>query len=388
MQNKTGCKIMNYSFWEKYFIESSVDVTIIGSGIVGLSTAISIKEARPDISVKILERGTMPYGASTKNAGFSCFGSVSELLDDIKNMGEEACMDVVRMRWKGLQKLKTRVGEATLEYDHCGGTELFRSIDILLKESCLEGLENCNRIIKTHLGLQDCYSIEKNTSLKGFDEVSILNQYEGTINPVSMMNDLIRKALHAGVQIINGINITEIDKVNHILFADNNLNITYENLIICTNGFAARLIPDLPVVPARNQVLMTLPLKNLPLSSGYHVDKGYIYFRQYKGRILLGGGRNIDEKTETTDEFGNTALIQHYLKDILETIYPGASGHIEHWWSGILGVGNSKYPIVQWVDDHVLVGVRLGGMGVAIGSHLGEKLANDMLTNMDKNNQS
>jgi glycine/D-amino acid oxidase-like deaminating enzyme len=379
---------MNYSFWEKYFIESPADVTIIGSGIVGLSTAISIKESRPDISVKIIERGAMPYGASTKNAGFSCFGSVSELLDDIKNMGEEACMDVVRMRWRGLQKLKKRVGEQSLEYDHCGGSELFRSKDILLKESCLDGLEKCNRLIKTHLGLDDCYSLKKNNTLKGFDEVSILNQYEGTINPVSMMNELIRKAINIGVIIMNGIHITEIDQVKKVLNAYNNLKINYENLIVCTNGFAARLIPDLPVMPARNQVLMTSPLKNLHLSSGYHLDKGYIYFRQYNGRILLGGGRNMDEKTETTDEFGNTELIQHYLKDILETIYPGASGQIEHWWSGILGVGNSKYPIVQWLDDHLLVGVRLGGMGVAIGSHLGEKLANEMLTNMDKNNRS
>lgn len=379
---------MNYSFWEKYFIESPADVTIIGSGIVGLSTAISIKESRPDISVKIIERGAMPYGASTKNAGFSCFGSVSELLDDIKNMGEEACMDVVRMRWRGLQKLKKRVGEQSLEYDHCGGSELFRSKDILLKESCLDGLEKCNRLIKTHLGLDDCYSLKKNNTLKGFDEVSILNQYEGTINPVSMMNELIRKAINIGVIIMNGIHITEIDQVKKVLNAYNNLKINYENLIVCTNGFAARLIPDLPVMPARNQVLMTSHLKNLHLSSGYHLDKGYIYFRQYNGRILLGGGRNMDEKTETTDEFGNTELIQHYLKDILETIYPGASEQIEHWWSGILGVGNSKYPIVQWLDDHLLVGVRLGGMGVAIGSHLGEKLANEMLTNLDKNNRS
>ena len=379
---------MNYSFWEKYFIESPSVITIIGSGIVGLSTAISIKETRPDISVKILERGTMPYGASTKNAGFSCFGSVSELLDDIEKMGEEACMEVVRMRWSGLQKLKARVGERALEYDHCGGTELFRSKDILLKETCLDGLEKCNNLVKKHLDLDDCYSIKKNNTLKGFDEVSILNKYEGTINPVSMMNDLIRKAINIGVIIINGIHITEIDQVKKVLNADNNLKINYDNLIVCTNGFAARLIPDLPVMPARNQVLMTFPLKNHHLISGYHVDKGYIYFRQYNGRILLGGGRNMDEKTETTDEFGNTELIQHYLKDILETIYPGASGQIEHWWSGILGVGNSKYPIVEWVDDHLLVGVRLGGMGVAIGSHLGEKLANEMLINMDKNNRS
>ncbi len=369
---------MNYSFWEKYFIESPLDVTIIGSGIVGLSTAISIKEARPDLSVRILERGNMPYGASTKNAGFSCFGSVSELLDDIEKMGEEACMDVVRMRWNGLQKLKARVGESNLEYNHGGGTELFRSKDVLLKESCLDGLQKCNALIKAHLGLDECYSVKNNEHLNGFEDVCIFNQYEGTINPLSMINDLIRKAINAGVHIINGINIAKIDQVNKILYADNNLKIGYDHLIICTNGFAARLIPHLPVVPARNQVLITAPLKHLHLTAGYHVDKGYIYFRQYKDRILLGGGRNMDEIAETTDEFGNTELIQDYLKDILETIYPGASGQIEHWWSGILGVGVSKYPIIEWVDPHILVGVRLGGMGVAIGTFLGEKLAEEV----------
>ena len=61
---------MNYSFWEKYFIAQDTDITIIGSGIVGLSTAISIRERAPHMSVKILERGSVPYGASTKNAGF------------------------------------------------------------------------------------------------------------------------------------------------------------------------------------------------------------------------------------------------------------------------------------------------------------------------------
>jgi len=370
---------MNYSFWEKYFIESPTDITIIGSGIVGLSTAISIKETKPGTSVKIIERGTMPYGASTKNAGFSCFGSISELLDDIKNMGVDACMEVVRMRWLGLQKLQSRVGLSSLEYNPCGGTELFRSTDDELRDACLEGMDRCNTLMKTYLGLDQCYTKKQNTKLKGFDDISIFNQYEGIINPVSMMNTLIQKAIQLGVQILNGINITRIDQENHILIADQNLKIDYHNLIICTNGFATGLLPDLPVFPARNQVLMTKPLEKLTLNSGFHVDKGYIYFRQYKGRILLGGGRNMDEKTETTAEFGNTLFIQQYLINILETIYPGASDHIDHWWSGILGVGPSKYPIIQWIDENVLAGVRLGGMGVAIGSYLGEKLADEML---------
>ncbi len=370
---------MNYSFWEKKFIESPTDITIIGSGIVGLSTAISIKEKSKELTVKIIERGSMPYGASTKNAGFSCFGSVSELLEDVQNMGENACMEVVRMRWEGLNMLKSRVGEAGLEYHHGGGTELFRTSDRLLMDQCLEDLSLCNKMIETQIGLKVCYEKKENQLLKNFESTSIFNQYEGTINPMSMMNMLISKALKSGIEIINGINIVEIDKSNRILYSSNDLKIIYKNLIVCTNGFAAGLLSDLPVTPARNQVLITSPLKDLELTSGYHMDKGYIYFRQYEGRILLGGGRNIDPVTETTDQFGNTALIQDYLKNVLESIYPGATDQIEHWWSGILGVGASKYPILKWVDDHILVGVRLGGMGVAIGSYLGEKLAGEII---------
>lgn len=320
----------------------------------------------------------MPYGASTKNAGFSCFGSVSELLDDISVMGEQACMDVVKMRWQGLQKLKERVGEANLEYRHDGGTELFLQKDSLLKSKCLDSLDYCNDLIDAHLNLKNCYANKANEILKGFDKETIFNQYEGTINPFSMMQQLKRICQQLQIEILYGIEIESIQQADNSLFTKHGLCIPFKKLIICTNGFAAKLLPELKVIPARNQVLITKPLPNLNLTSGYHVDKGYIYFRQYEGRILLGGGRNIDPITETTAEFGNTELIQNYLKEVLETIYEGAGKTIDFWWSGILGIGPSKYPIVEWVSEDILVGVRLGGMGVAIGSHLGNLLAEEV----------
>lgn len=368
-------KIMNYSFWEKHFIESPVDITIIGSGIVGLSTAISIKESRPELSIKIIERGSLPYGASTKNAGFSCFGSVSELLDDIKNMGEAQCMEVVNMRWKGLAKLRSRIGDAAMNYVPCGGTELFRHEDKDLKKTCLSQIAYCNALMSHHLSVDQCYCVKSNDNLPSFDKQSIFNAYEGSINPVMMMNCLINRAISLGVYIVNGVTIKEIDKTNTQLIGSENIRIAFKKLIVCTNGFASQLLPNLPVIPARNQVLITNPLEEVKLDSCYHVDKGYIYFRQYEGRILLGGGRNYDMVTEATSEFGNTPIIQSYLLSVLETIYPGASKKVDHWWSGILGIGQTKFPICEWVDKDILVGVRLGGMGVAIGSYLGEKLA-------------
>ena len=40
-----------------------------------------------------------------------------------------------------------------------------------------------------------------------------------------------------------------------------------------------------------------------------------------------------------------------------------------------MGLGSAKNPIVEQLSDHVYCGVRLGGMGVAIGSLIGQELA-------------
>jgi hypothetical protein len=44
-----------------------------------------------------------------------------------------------------------------------------------------------------------------------------------------------------------------------------------------------------------------------------------------------------------------------------------------------MAFGKTKEPILKQVDENVFAGVRLGGMGVAIGSLLGEDLAQLML---------
>jgi gamma-glutamylputrescine oxidase len=365
---------VNYSFWEKKIISNPTDITIIGAGIVGLSAAISIKEKSPHMTVKIIERGSMPYGASTKNAGFCCFGSISELLEDIDSMGESACMEVVKMRWKGLNKLRARVGDQPMQYKNQHGTEIFRKSDKILQETCFSKINYCNDLMVNYLGIENTYSIKDNDVLQAYDPKMIINQHEGSINPMYMMQRLFQLAISLGVEIFYGINISTIDTENHFLLAEH-MNIDFKKLIVCTNGFAQQLCPELDVVPARNQVLITHPIQGFDLPSCYHLDKGYVYFRVYENRILLGGGRNIGGIEENTDQFGSTDIVRDYLHTILEEICPGTEQKIDMYWSGILGIGPSKLPICKFVNKDMLVGVRMGGMGVAIGSHLGETLA-------------
>ena len=145
--------------------------------------------------------------------------------------------------------------------------------------------------------------------------------------------------------------------------------------IIATNGFAKQWINE-DIQPARAQVLVTKPIKDLKIKGTFHYDKGYYYFRNIGDRILLGGGRNIDFEGEKTVTFGTTQKIQNALETLLnETIIPSQNYSIDYSWSGIMGVGANKSPIIKMLNKNTAIGVRLGGMGVALGSQVGKKLS-------------
>ena len=187
----------------------------------------------------------------------------------------------------------------------------------------------------------------------------------------------LKKVNKSGVIILNNISVESfIENSNKIDVKTNRLDFYTNNLLIATNGFASQLLNE-KVKPARAQVLITKPIKNLPIKGTFHLEKGYYYFRNIDNRILFGGGRSLDFKTEETTNFGRTKIIQNELESILkETILPNTNFEIEHSWSGIMGVGNQKKAIVKQVDNNVFCGVRLGGMGIAIGNLIGKELAN------------
>lgn len=137
---------------------------------------------------------------------------------------------------------------------------------------------------------------------------------------------------------------------------------------------------DENIVPARAQVLVTKPIDNLKVKGTFHLEQGYYYFRNIDQRILIGGGRNLDFKSESTMEFGQTSIVQSKLEDLLKnTIIPNINFEIDYSWSGIMGIGNKKKPILKQLSNNVSCGIRLGGMGVAIGASVGRDLA-DLIT--------
>jgi gamma-glutamylputrescine oxidase len=367
------------SYWERETFFRSIDVAIIGSGIVGFHAALAIKERSPALRVAVLERGALPAGASTRNAGFACFGSMSELLDDMEKQEEDAVWALVEKRWRGLQRLRERLGDLALEYREWGGFELFRPEEQRRYETCAALIPDFNGQMKRITGKQEIYRpVDDRLSEFGFGQTThlILNRAEGQIHTGKMMKALLEQAREKGVALFYGLGVSALESTSSgaVIHTEQGWEIRAGKVLVATNGFARRLLPELPVLPARNQVLITEPVDNLPVKGCFHYDRGFFYFRNIDGRILLGGGRNLAEQEEQTDEFGTTELIRQALLDMLHrVVLPGRPVAVDTWWSGILGVGGPKEPIVKEVAENIYAAVRLGGMGVAIGALVGEE---------------
>ncbi len=365
---------MNLSYWEQKSWFTTIDFTIVGSGIVGLTCALFLKEKFPKSNILILEKGVLPQGASTKNAGFACFGSLSEIVDDLESHTEQEVYNLVRKRWNGLQLLRTILGDKNIDFQHYGGYELFRDKAVL--DQCLSKKASINTLLKSIFN-QDVFSFQKNIfGFKNDIDQYAFNRFEGQLDTGKMMVALLHLVLKSGVKILNSTNVTGFEDLgSQVEVKLHNFEFNTNKLYIATNGFTKQLLQE-NVQPARAQVLITKPIPNLRIKGTFHIDKGYYYFRNIDERILLGGGRNLDFKTEETTEFGATTEIQSALENLLQnTILPNTTFEIDQRWSGIMGVGNQKNAIVKQVSNNVACGVRLGGMGVAIGSLIGKELA-------------
>lgn len=372
------------SFWEKQSL-LQYDHIVLGSGIVGLSTAISLKELQPAARVLVLERDILPTGASTRNAGFACIGSLTEILSDLKGLPPEDVAALVLRRRQGLQLLRQRIGDTHMDYREQGSYELISKGEM----PALDRLEAVNDLLQPVLNGKAFTLVNEKIAPFGFNreyaQALVQNNYEGELHTGKMMRRLIDLAIGKGVEIKTGCPVTQFAEEQAgvqvtVNAAGTAVVFRCRKLALCTNAFTKALLPELDLQPGRGQVLITDPVPGLPFKGIFHLDEGYYYFRELQGRVLFGGGRNLDFEGEATTEFDLNDQIQARLEERLRTIIlPGRPFRVADRWTGIMAFGPNKQPLLQPYTKNIYLGVRMGGMGIAIGSAVGQQLAELML---------
>jgi gamma-glutamylputrescine oxidase len=374
MDFPSGLNLSERSFWEQESFSEEIGLLVIGAGIVGSSAALRWKQLNPYSRVVIIDKGLMPEGASTRNAGFACIGSMSEHLDDLNKSGEEVVMKRVQRRWNGLKLLRNTLGDDEIGYEPCGGYEIFT--DEILYQNCIDSINQFNHHLEKLTGEKEVYS---QAEYNGYPAIS--NRLEGAVHTGRMMKSLYNKLEKAGVYIRWNHGVSAVEGQRVMLESGNILSA--QNILAAINGFTKRLA-DLPVTPARGMVMVTKPIQNLTWRGTFHHNKGYVYFRNIGDRLLIGGARNMDAERETTDEFGINPAIKKWLINFIDQVLKLPEGwEIDQEWSGIMGFAPDKEPLITRTENGFWVAAGLSGMGVAIGMEVGRQVVEVMKKTVD-----
>jgi gamma-glutamylputrescine oxidase len=374
------------SFWEKETFFGHKDIIIVGSGVVGLWSAYYLKRLQPDAKILILERGIIPTGASTRNAGFACIGSVTELLADARKMGETKMLDIVALRYEGLRRIRKVFSKSEIEFERYGGYELINNQQYPKLKQLKNDIGWLNITLRKAIKQQKIFRLADGKIKDfGFKQTSHLIESKGEaqLHSGKLVQALLRKVQAMGVQVMTQAEVTGFEKSKGRVELQTSLpvSLSADQLLICTNGFARQLLPQADVKPVRGQVLVTSPVKKLPFKGAFHFDEGFYYFRNLGNRVLLGGARNKAMEAENSSELITTEFIQNELEHFLKAVVlPNQHYSIEHRWSGIMGMGDEKLPLVKKIEKNIYCAVRMSGMGVALAPVVGETIARLMLS--------
>lgn len=365
-----------WSYWERGMYPKENDLLIIGAGFTGLSAAIHAKQLHPEWKVLLVERDAIAEGASTKNAGFACYGTIGEIQSDIELMGRDAALELVQKRWEGLNFLKTLVSIESIQFEAHGGTEIFLKGEEGAYASAITNMDRINAYFQKAGISEELFKVSAHFTRFDTGIGSINSGEEAQLNPMKALWELDLKARALGVTILRNTELIEVEpRSAGWKIITNKGDWLANQVLFCTNAFG---FPghQLDIIPARNQVLITKPFNHdLPLGN-YHAQEGFLYFRTVGNRILIGGARHLAENEESTDQFGPNPYLLNHLKAFLDQeLGLTGSWEMDQSWSGIIASGKAKDPLLLEVEPGLWYCGRFGGMGVALSAQKGREAA-------------
>ena len=385
---------MPTGYWETEHLLRPADITVVGAGIVGMSTALCLKRARPDDRVRLLERSPLSSGGTTRNAGFACFGSAGEWLDDLDTVGPHALQELIGMRANGLAELIGLLGAEALGLRWTGGWELLSS-----SEADTRLMDRIHADWKTlqdlagdplHAALGDLHPAANAGPALQWDRNraealgaahAIHLPWEGMIHTGKMVAAFHRALDQAGVQRLHGVDVKGVSPSPNGWTLDTNVGrLDSQRIGLCTNGLAAELVSGLEVRPVPNRVMVLRVAPGTLPEGTYHIDRGYLYMRTLDDQhVLFGGGRHWGVELPLPPARDEAAEAQWDDRLLAAARQWVPSEEVTHRWTGWLGVGPDRRPLIGESQPGLHHAVRMGGMGVAIGARVGRDLASNLL---------
>ena len=362
---------MTISYWLDESGKDSLkyDAVIVGAGIAGLSTAYWLEKKNPTLKIAVIDKHSLGFGASGRNAGFITCGSAEHFNKLRKNFGIEKAIEIWKFSEQNRELLKSEIIQETpgdVDYFSTGSctvaaTEVdWQRYQILNQDMLKAGIE-VELINEDYL-----------TSYYGVRHFQGAIQYklDGLIHPIKLLKKIKSKLKNTSFYF--GEEVYQIS-TQDIRTQKNKFSAA--QIFVCLNGFVSQLLPEFKnqIMPQRGQIVVTEPLP--PFIKGpCYLTKHLCYFRQLPtGELLVGGFRNHDMAAENTALDEATENIQKALTEFTQSYFKNAQNiKIQYRWSGIMGFSKDEQMLIgehpQKKNMFVMAGCSGHGMGLSFNA--------------------
>jgi gamma-glutamylputrescine oxidase len=362
-------------------VPRSVDVAVIGGGLMG--TATSYWLAREGISVALLEREAIGWGATGRNGGFVVAGPAGGYTDAIARLGHETAYAVMKDTPANQRLVRQVLEEERIECSYRDPGSLRLAItdeqEVQLRaevaacradgfsEDFLDR-EATQRLIKTKLSPE----------IRG----GRFKPGQGLVHSARFVRGLAQAALRRGARIYQAEVQVLVPDGESVRLQTSRGTIHAATVVVATNAWIGRLLPQLTdlVLPEREQMLAYAPIA--PVFS--HAMSADIlageYFQQTPDGTILIGGCNTVAPGEDMGVWEMTSLpvVQNAIEAILPRLFPSLAPVLQvvQRWAGLLDCTTDRHPIVDRLPTmpQVLFVCGFSGHGMPFGLRFGQLL--------------
>ena len=331
-------------------LPDKADVLVIGGGIAGTSLMHHLAKRR--IGAVLVEARHLAFGASGRNAGFLLAGVADCYVEAVRIFGRSKAREV----WHITDENHDRMIEAV------AGTDVGHRR--LGSATFASGDEERARLEESAQLLHD----------DGFearwDGTTLFNPRDGEVDPAAVVGALAGR-LRAGA-IREGVEVAEIVPAGaEVSVRAGESECLAGIVVLATNGYTSRLLPQVKIQPTRAQMLASAPLSKVVCDLPTYSHFGYRYWRQLvSGELLIGGWRDTSMETEVGFDDQPTDQIQEHLDRKLAEM--DGRAEVTNRWAGIMGFTETGLPLVGPVDGmrnvYTCAGFNGHGMGFAFMS--------------------
>lgn len=349
-------------------LPADVDVAVVGSGFTGLNAALAV--AKAGLSVAVLEKERIGWGASTRNGGIFSPGLFLSLDVLESRYGKEMAKAFWHWSLESYDYIENVINDENINCDFDQSGEIL----LAYKPSHFKNLVKYQKYSAEVIQLFEPAELEQEIGSKSYFG-GLLEEKGGALDPAKYVFGLARAATRYGGQLFENTEVKQIKRGNgRFVLSTPKGEVKAREVLLATNGYTTNVVRKARygIFPGACYSIVTEPLppemqKEIsPNGRVFYDSKYYLnYFRVIAdGRVLIGG-RNTMVPGHSLDVSASE------LQERLIEIFPQLKNvEITHCWTGNLGLTFDRMPHVGCLDGiHYAYGFM--GHGVTVGSYLG-----------------